>query len=113
MSRPTQRGSRPNFLTSAVRDTAELLPGDLIQEGLQRLEGHAFNQQVAGEIVELHRDVARAISHRSVYSLTSTVGRFRRRRTALYWLPTAPNTAYSARDTRSYPFVRKPGNRLP
>jgi hypothetical protein len=46
---------------------------------LQRLEGHAFNQQVAGEIVELHRDVARAISHRSVYSLTSTVGRFRRR----------------------------------
>ena len=75
--------------------------------------GHAFNQQVAGEIVELHRDVARAISHRSVYSLTSTVGRFRRRRTALYWLPTAPNTAYSARDTRSYPFVRKPGNRLP
>ena len=35
MSRPTQRGSRPNFLTSAVRDTAELLPGDLIQEGLQ------------------------------------------------------------------------------
>lgn len=35
-----------------------------------------FNEQVAGEIVELHRDVTRAISHWSVYSLTSFVSKY-------------------------------------
>ncbi len=38
---------------------------DLIQSGLQRLESHLFDRQAAGEIVELHGDVTRAISHRS------------------------------------------------
>jgi len=43
---------------------------------LQRIEGHPFNQQVAGEIVELHRDFTRAVSHRSVHSLTSFVSKY-------------------------------------
>jgi hypothetical protein len=38
---------------------------DLIQSALQRLEGHLFDRQAAAEIVELHGDVSRAISHRS------------------------------------------------
>jgi hypothetical protein len=38
---------------------------DLIQSGLQRLEGHQFDRQAAREIVKLHGVVTRAISHRS------------------------------------------------
>lgn len=38
---------------------------DLIQSGLQRLEGDLFERQTAARIVELHGDVTRAISHRS------------------------------------------------
>jgi hypothetical protein len=70
----------PEAETDPEAETARALieeeQAGLIEEGLQRLEGHPFNQQVAGEIVELHRDVTKAISHRSVHSLTSFVSKY-------------------------------------
>jgi hypothetical protein len=59
-------------------ETAQALRNQagLIQQGLQRLEGHPFDRQTAGEIVKLHADVTRAISNRSVQSLTSFVSKY-------------------------------------
>ncbi|OBJ81083.1 hypothetical protein [Mycobacterium sp. 1245852.3] len=48
----------------------------LIDDGLRRLEGRPFDHHAAGQIVRLHSDVTRAISHTSVKYLTSFVSKY-------------------------------------
>ncbi|OBH54340.1 hypothetical protein A5685_12350 [Mycobacterium colombiense] len=48
----------------------------LVQDGLRRLEDRPLDQQTAGEIVQLHAAVTRAISRLSVRFLTSFVSKY-------------------------------------
>jgi hypothetical protein len=63
-----------------VRETAQALTdqAQLIQEGLQRLAGHAghFGLEAAREIVDLHDQVTKAINKRSGNLLTSFVSKY-------------------------------------